>query len=335
MENLRQQVLYLVDEERGLKIGVAPQSGGEMCSLQFRWRGDWHELLYRANQFDPPEGTWRGRAPFLFPAVGRNYTPDQLKQVQTSGREERIGSYTYRGVTYQMPCHGFVMDRPWRVVSAGESSALTCAISSDAVSRQYYPFDFELSAGYSLLEGIVNTRVVVSAHPENDDKMFFSLGNHLTLVAPFTEAGEAGSCIIRSPGRVSLQLSPQSLFSGETTSVDFGAGVRLREYPGLGNFVLGGFPEGECWVEFIDPASFGLRVSQREVTSESRAQRTSPESYYFVFYSPYQADEDQRRTFFCPEPWFGGPNSLNERRGLVFLQPGEKFIWEMNISFCS
>ena len=32
-----QPVIYLTDEDRGIKVGVAPESGAEMSSLQYRW----------------------------------------------------------------------------------------------------------------------------------------------------------------------------------------------------------------------------------------------------------------------------------------------------------
>lgn len=40
--------------------------------------GEWMELLHRAMTTDEPDSEWRGRAPQLWPAVGRNYMPDQV-----------------------------------------------------------------------------------------------------------------------------------------------------------------------------------------------------------------------------------------------------------------
>lgn len=36
---------------------------------------------------------------------------------------------------------------------------------------------------------------------------------------------------------------------------------------------------------------------------------------------------DKSAGFICPEPWLGGPNSLNTKRGLVELAPGKSFRW--------
>ena len=332
-----QPVIYLTDEDRGIKVGVAPESGAEMSSLQYRWNDQWLELIHRANLFVPTDETWRGRSPWIFPAAGRNYAPQQLERVKASGVDERMGTYQYGGKTYEIPCHGFVMNRVWEVAPVADdvtrtlSSTLTCVTRSDEATRQYYPFGYELSAEYSLWERGVSTRLTVCADAANDGDMFFSLGNHTTVIAPFTSAGDAGSCRVRTPATLNLQISRQSLFSGESIPVDFRNGVRLRDYPGLGNFVLGSFPEGECYVDFIDPASFGLRVSQQEVVQPGASPRTSPDDCYFVFYSPFDPQKDQPSTYFCLEPWYGGPNSFNDQRGLVFLEPGEAFVWEMTI----
>ena len=152
--------------------------------------------------------------------------------------------------------------------------------------------------------------------------MPFSIGNHLSLNIPLVPGGDPGAVVIRTPARKEFLLSERGLLSGESRAVDFGAGVRYGDRPGLADCVLGDFP-GEVYAEVIDPSGFGLRVSQRELPSGEA--RTSPEHFYFVFYG------DAQRTFLCPEPWYGGPNSLNERRGTVELEPGGVFRWEMAI----
>ena len=40
---------------------------------------------------------------------------------------------------------------------------------------------------------------------------------------------------------------------------------------------------------------------------------------------------DVRSGFFSPEPWVGLQNSLVQRQGLVFVDPGEEFVWVVRI----
>ena len=65
------------DSAGGLRATIVPQRGAELASLQVRHRGGWVELLHRALDFSPTD-EWQGRAPLLWPAVGRNFTPTQL-----------------------------------------------------------------------------------------------------------------------------------------------------------------------------------------------------------------------------------------------------------------
>lgn len=148
--------------------------------------------------------------------------------------------------------------------------------------------------------------------------MPFSLGNHLTLKAPSPK-----DCWLRAPASQEWLLSEAGLLTGKTRPAALGSPVLLSADRRWLDCVLSGFPPGEAWVEVVDPGSFGVRVSQRELLDAGRPARTRPEHFCFVFYG------DASGAFFCPEPWYGRPNSLNERQGVVELEPGGRFRWEM------
>ena len=42
---------------------------------------------------------------------------------------------------------------------------------------------------------------------------------------------------------------------------------------------------------------------------------------------------DVRNGFFSPEPWVGLQNSLVQRQGLLFVEPGEEFAWTVRIEY--
>ncbi|HAM36385.1 MAG TPA: hypothetical protein DEB40_05940 [Elusimicrobia bacterium] len=298
---------------------MAPGLGGELCSVQRLWRGEWIELLYRADRSVPPRPGWRGGAPWLFPAVGRSFTQRQL-----AGHEAgEPGSWNLGAKEYPMPIHGFAMTQAWQ--ASQRPSSILCRTSSDSSTLRYYPFDYELKAEYFLLPRGLRVAVEVLAGAANRQAMPFSIGNHITWALPFARGGDPGACLVRTPARVERLLSAQSLLTGATRAADYAGGVPLRDAPRLSDCVLGDFPSGEVWAELIDPASFGIRVSQREIPGVSP--KAAPEHFCFVFYA------DAQRSFLCTEPWYGGPNSLNERRGLVMLEPGERFGWEMSAEF--
>ena len=300
------------DEETGVGFSVAPERGGELSSLRVRVNGAWRELLHRGGDFSPPTpGAWRGRAPWLFPAAGRSVVAG------------RPGFWRLGGVERAMPIHGFVKDREWDLLSAS-ADAVTCRFLSDRDSRALYPFDFRLTAAYRLAGRGLTARLTVDASRSNAGPMPFSLGNHLTLALPLLPGGDARSCVVRSPASKIELLTSEGLLSGAVEPAPYAKGAALGADPRLFDLVLGGFPEGGCWAELEDPsAGLTARVSQREADG---ARRGETEHFRFVFYS------DAGRSFFCVEPWYGRPDSLNDARGAILLPPGESFAWEMTVT---
>lgn len=279
------KAVSLANSAEDLSLSVTPEAGGELSGLRLRRGKAWTELIHHASH------GWRGGAPWLFPAVGRSF-------------HEGMGRYLLDGEVYEMPIHGFVMDRPWELVRADEGE-IVCRTRDDAQTRKLYPFGFSLTVAYSLENSVVRADVTVEADAGNGRPMPFSLGNHLTLAVP-----DPARCRVRSPAKDVLALKPDGLLSGQVSPSPYVKGRSLAEDPGLRDRVLGGFPGGQALVEVgIDDAR--LRVSQ-------------PDSPWarFVFYS-------DGRSFFCPEPWLGEPDSLNTGRGLVRLAPGGRFAWAM------
>ncbi len=213
-------MLELRDDAAGLRASVSGESGGELRSVRVRRGERWFELIYAG---DP---SWRGGAPWLFPAVGR-----------TKGGA--------------MPIHGFVMDRPWE--SAGPAAF---RIGSDASTRTVYPFDFTLTVEYALEAGAVIARATVEAAAANAEAMPFCLGNHLTLALP-------SGAVVRSPGREILALRPDGFLSGTTRPAGLAGGARLEERPELRDLVVAGFTAEECWTELRGADGFGVRVELR------------------------------------------------------------------------
>src|SRR5690242_10579238 len=74
----------LTDSEAGLSFSVAPFAGAEIASIQTRLNGEWLEILERAEDFAPCD-RWQGRAPWLWPAVGRSYSAKKLEDALRTG----------------------------------------------------------------------------------------------------------------------------------------------------------------------------------------------------------------------------------------------------------
>lgn len=132
------------------KVTVS-QKGAELQSIR---SADGTEYLW---QGDP--AFWEGRAPTLFPYVGR------------LTRE----SYTYDNKLYHMEIHGFAPNAQFRLTRL-EPSRMGLLLSDSAETLEKYPFHFAFEVEYAL-EG---NRLTVTYRVENRDSktMYFGLGGH-------------------------------------------------------------------------------------------------------------------------------------------------------------
>ncbi|MEQ7872760.1 aldose 1-epimerase family protein [Sphingomonas sp. ASV193] len=116
-------------------------------------------------QWDGDPAFWTGRAPILFPIVGR-LNDDRLR---------------WRGETYRMEKHGFARRRRFAVEAASDA-AVTLVLAADAESRAQYPFDFALR----LIFAVEGASLSVTARVDNpgDEPLPFSFGFHPALRWP-------------------------------------------------------------------------------------------------------------------------------------------------------
>jgi galactose mutarotase-like enzyme len=102
---------------------------------------------------------WMGRAPLVFPVVGR------LK-----GDE-----YTFEGTTYYMEQHGFGSNSEFEVIKQ-ETDCITFSLKYNETTMQMYPFKFELQIHYHL-EGTTLTK----AHTMENlgtTELYYAIGGH-------------------------------------------------------------------------------------------------------------------------------------------------------------
>src|ERR1043166_263061 len=109
-QGVRGTLHRLTDEEAGLRVTLAPLAGAEITSFQLRQDNQWLELIDRAEDFRPCD-RWRGRAPWLWPAVGRSYAPAKLARALQNGEPLSEFEWAHEGRLYPMPIHGFAMNR--------------------------------------------------------------------------------------------------------------------------------------------------------------------------------------------------------------------------------
>ena len=317
------ELIVLRDEVGGIEAAVAPAKGGELSGLKIRHDGQWIETLQLARNYAPREG-FAGKGPFLWPATGRNFPPD-LEQRRRDGEVFDGGAYEHAGVRREMPIHGFARDLPWIVETTSaspESARALLTLADNPETREMYPFGFQCSVEYVVSGGELALQYVVRASAQNPEPMFFSLGNHITFVAPLLEGSDPNEMVLESPASLELLKTDYGIPTGETRPASFANGTRLGEYPPLVPTSLSGYPEGaDPHIEYRDPGGLTIRMSHRA--------DGIPEQPVILF----NLWGDVRNGFFSPEPWVGLQNSLVQRQGLLFVEPGEEFAWTVRIEY--
>lgn len=316
VEEVGVTLVVLRDDAAGVEAAIAPGEGGELSGLRVRYRGEWLELLHRARDYRAAPG-WRGKAPLLWPAVGRNFS-----RTQPPDPNAEMCSYDFAGRRYDLPIHGFARTQAWRVTGTradADGAEVEIELTDNAETRRQYPFGFNFRIVYRLAAGRLTLTHRVAAARGNDATMFFSIGNHVTFRLPLVPGSAPGETTLQTPSRTELPKDAHTRPTGESRPLDLAKPSRLAERSFLPPLGLAGY-DGDPWVRLADPTGLAVVVTHR-------AERL-PAGQCILFNlwgSPANG-------YFSPEPWVGLTDSLNRRAGLIELQPGEKWEWTINFA---
>ncbi len=144
-----------------LSAAISP-FGAELSSLR---DADGRELMTDA---DP--AYWTGRAPLLFPIVGRL-------------RDDR---YRLDGEEYPLPSHGFARRQAFALLDQGPDRAVF-RLADNEETRAAYPFAFTLDAAFALAGATLSIEVTVANAGDRD--MPASFGFHPAFAWPLPYGG--------------------------------------------------------------------------------------------------------------------------------------------------
>jgi galactose mutarotase-like enzyme len=149
--------------------------------------------------------------------------------------------------------------------------------------------------------------------------MPFSIGNHITFKAPLINGPGEQELMFFSSQPDQLIRADDGTFSGEVTESAFSGWRPVASLPQRKAVSVGG---GDLPAELIvaDPSGLQIRLRHR-----ASSEPTEP----FIQFNLW-ADQDEG--FFSPEPWLGTQNSLNSGVGLVWLEPGANWQWNIEIT---
>lgn len=292
-----------------------------------------HELGFNCFSFQAPAGdglvevldaepdfaTQGGRAsgngiPILFPF------PNRIRggSFQWAGRDYQISGLDAVGNAI----HGFVLDRPWRVIDSGQSFVEgEFQLSQDAADRlESWPADFIIRVRYDVKGAALACRF----HIENPsaEPLPWGLGTHPYFRMPLSEESELSHCLIQAPASERWNLI-DCLPTGEKSPVegptDLNDGQRLGETR-LDDVLTSISHENNHIESIAMDSQRGLQIRQT----------TDPVFRELVVYTP---PHDRS---VCLEPYTCVTDAINldqsgRESGWRTLPPGETFQTWINI----
>lgn len=267
--------------------------GAEMISLK---DAEGRDLLWNGDA-----AYWTGRAPLLFPIVGR-LANDAL---------------THEGVAYPMSQHGFARRRDFELMSASDTRA-TFRLVDDEETRKQYPFAFGLDVTYTLLEATLTIEARV--HNPGVLDLPASFGFHPAFRWPLPYGGTRADHIVTfEKAEVAPVHRPaDGLLSAATEpNPAVGGFIRLAEVDFARDALI--FTEVRSHhVTYGVPGEQGL-----EVAFEGMPQLG-------IWSKP-------GAPFVCIEPWSGHASpegfagEFSEKPGIVLIPPGGERHFAMSV----
>ena len=281
----------IVIANQKLRAEIAPL-GAEMVRLSDSAGADW------LHDGDP--AWWNGRAPLLFPMVGR-----------ATGDRIRVD-----GELFPLPQHGFARRSVFSVVLT-EPARAVLRLEADAATRAGFPFAFRLDLAYALDEATLN--VVATVANADDRPMPFSFGYHPAFRWPLPGAKGAHELRFEKP-----EVSPIRRLADGFLDASYdnpaASGVLALE-PAL-------FDDGALVFDELQ----SRRVAFGPPGGPELAVSFPGMPHFGLWTKPGGAP------FLCLEPWqgFAAPlgfdGEFSERPGVVVLAPGEERRFVMDVT---
>jgi galactose mutarotase-like enzyme len=266
-------------------LGAQMTELSSCCENQFLWDGD--------------PAYWNGRAPCLFPYVGRLTD----------------NTYMLHGKKYSMGIHGFAWTSEFAVDEQREDF-IRYRLSGNSDTGKQYPFDFDFYIQYKLEGWALEVTYAVKNH--SMQMMPFGLGGHPGFRVPFSEGTKFSDYYLEFsdfcvPDRVIYSEDCYPIGKEKRLELEEGRILRLKH-------------------ELFDDDAVVLKNMASEVTLKShKTKSTVTVSYPNMPYLGLWHMPKTDAPYLCIEPW----TSLSARKGvvedlscqsdLIRLAPGDEY----------
>ena len=309
--------ITLQDQRGGASAEILPGFGFNLFSFQPVIQDKPVQVLWSTPGFTTgKERASHSGIPVLFPFPGRlrgrEFTFRGKKRSLTSCPDDGRGN----------AIHGFVLDRPWRVVEQMPDRAtgeFRAAIDEPKLLHEW-PSDFLIRVNYELSGNKLLSRIEIQ-NP-GDSELPFTFGTHPYFRVPLGVTGEAANCRVSVPAAEYWELVDM-LPSGERLPAEgqrgLAHGLSFAESKLDDVFTSLKYAGDKCVARIVDPHN--RRVLSLAFDSNFRD---------CVVYTP------PHREAICIEPYSGVPDAytLAERgipTGLRVLTPGGTATYHFEI----
>lgn len=307
------------DEESGSEARIAPALGFNCFSYRAMLAGDSHETLWSHPDFlSGEQKPSRSGIPILFPFAGR------IRGTHFDFQGRRYALEV--GDDFGNAIHGFVLNRPWRVIQQGaaEATAEFQAALDAPDTLERWPSDYRIRATYRVAGARLESSFEFTNTGERPLPYWF--GTHPYFRLPLAAGADRGACLVQVPAAEYWELAgmlPTGRALPVDASRDLRTGVRFGELK-IDDVLCGlDFDRGQCAASVID------RPAGRRLTI-----RFGQDFCACVVFTPPHGEA------VCIEPYTSASNAFEleaqgHKTGLTVLAPGESRTASIDMELAS
>ena len=265
--------MEIFNKEIQLKIS---DIGAEITSLKYFGE----ELIWQKKK-----GYWPSQAPILFPFCG--FLKDAF--------------YLHQDKRYESPVHGFVSTQKFDILEKSDSK-ITYSLKDNSETLKQYPFKFEFSVSYEVIDSEVMIEFIVK-NSSSDFELPYSIGWHPGFIFSADSYLQFNKSSFRKK-----EVSDQGLI-GETVSYELEDGkLVLNEST---------FSKGGIVLEEVN-SSITLKTAKHEI------------HFHYDEFPNLVLWGQPGANFVCVEPWLGMGDSIKhnnifiDKQNLITLKAKQK-----------
>lgn len=305
---MNQQIVEITDRQSGSSARVLVSLGFNCFSWRPVLEDGPREMLWADGAFEAGDKRPSGSGiPLLFPFPGRIGGA----AFQFGGREYRLES----GDAFGNAIHGFVFNRPWRVIEQEDARVVGefQASMDDATILEHWPADFRIRVSYA----IRGRELVSDIEYTNtgDGPLPCGFATHAYFRLPLIEGGAVADTMVTAPVQKFWELD-RMVPTGRILPAP--ANERLADGLRLGDRKF------DTVFTDVRPAADGIVRTQLADPASGRVMTQSYDASFTqcVVYTP------GHREAICLEPYTCVPDAIRlaatgHKTGLQILQPGE------------